>query len=588
MTEKNFAKIFLSITIILAVFCITGCGQKEFKSLLKIKPSKIIPTEVPYVEICNAGPTEETDELLVTFAIDITGSNKQGPGGGSDPNRQNRYQNLLDWLDKRINSGIDLSHEFYALVEFSSQGIKKNGGIVNGIDRYDPNKPFMNINEFKTLVQGQMTASVDDNGTPYLDTLDALISILKDELKLRDKKYQEELLLNPKAKATIAQALAIWLSDGQPCTARDGEQFAGQGDSGCNLPKPPNTPPIIINVDTILDRVKDLVDVFPNDAVYGKFLKWSSLNTGFYQAPGVTNQYANKLLTDMATKGHGQFFDFSNGGKIDYDQVVRVETRKIKTDIVDWEIQNMNAFWNEDSGILELDSDADGVPDSQEFPVECKNKYSCNGSGIADGIYFRVTGKSCETEIDVATKQEVCRKDLVAKCCIAGKCIDQDGDGLLACEEAKLGTNDLKYDSNNDGIIDYTAFHRYYFITDESEITGIGPNFDFDQDGLTDYEELTHTLTPRRINNQDIPGLKPVERKNIKHTYDPIKGKSCDFYKIDNLPSVMPKKNDLMRVTIIDKQTSGAGEKKLRVAIKPLVHGKLTIHDSDFKSLVVK
>lgn len=581
-------------TLLPFVFILASCGNaltdwifpikgKDLDGLTKNIPPLQPKIVEPFVEICNTDPDKEVDKLLVTFALDTTGSNTS-----SDQDRQNRYQNLLNWIDKRKNSGIDLTNERYSLIEFAEggQGIRVNANR-NATFGDDGDSYFMSLDQFEEIIQQQIgKTNEDEGGTPYIATINKMADVLTHEVERIMENYNEEKENNPELKITTFQSLNIFLSDGSPFTSQDGcYPEINPGNSTCQGFSNPYGG---VNELGIMSKIEQLVDFLPNQAPYSQFIKNITLNTGFYEVQD--SPLAKSLLSRMATKGHGKFFDFSLGQEIDYDQVVVVETRHIPRNILDWDIKNLNAQWDEDVGKLLLDSDGDGVADIYEFPVTCINKYSCNNSGIRDGIYFQISGKvkSCPTEI--VNNVVVCKPDPIA--CLKnsdGKYIDQDGDTLTQCEEAKLGSNDLEFDSNQDQIVDDTAFYRNYFITSQNGITGQAPVGDYDGDGLNDYQELTKTFTPRTWHNtNDIPGVKPVERVRISTVYDSVKNKKCDYYKIKNMPVMKADKSDLIQITIVDWLTFGAGEKTLRIAKVPLKNGTVDIREKDFKSYIVK
>jgi len=573
-----WSRIFcFALIAIMSVTMSTSCGKKSFQGLKKSIPPLKPKVVFPQVEICSIDPEKETDDLVVTFEIDITGSNTGADG--SDPTRENRYGQAIAWANKRLASGINLEHESYALIEFSSNGQIVNGGNVN------PDKPYMSLQEFRDLLIVQRGASVDNNGTPYMATINKAREILELEIKARIKKFNEEKLTNPDALETTFQALVIFLSDGQPCTAEDGSVLDTYG-------QPPNEgcPQFgSAKVGDIIQKVKDLVDIFPSDPVYGKWIKYITLNTGFYQPAGKANPYANELLKAMALAGHGQFYDFSNGGTIDYDQIVRVETRNIQYGIQNWEIMNRNGYWDEKkTEKLLLDSDMDGVADQDEFPAECVNRYSCNGSGVRDSIYYKFFGKSCVTDPG-PNNTLVCRKEPANLCTVGDKPpVDKDGDLLIRCEEDKLGTNDEEFDTDHDGIIDFTALNRDFFTTNSQDPV---PNMslqDPDQDSFNNMMELTKMFSPWTINNLDLPpGYKPISRERLNVVYDPVKNQKCEYFKIHDFPVLKTDKSDVVQINIIDQEQYGMGKKLLRTAIVPLVNGEVSIKNSDFKSRIV-
>lgn len=578
---------FWRLSLLLIMPLLYSCGNaltdwinlskpKDFDHLEKYIPPIKPKVVEPFVEICDADPIKESDELLVTFALDITGSNKN-----TDPQRLNRYQNLLDWIDKRVASGIDTSTEKYALIEFSLRGQIVNGG------QFDPKRPFIPIDEFRQIVDKQFRGgSTDLDGTPYQATVRKMREILELEIKERIKKHEEELKLNKDAKRVTFQSLNIMLSDGQPCSQEDGgEFFAGQ-------PSPPSCPQFgQIQEGLILDRVEDLVDDFTKDPVYGQYLTQVNLNTGFYEAVGGDNIYAKELLKKMADKGRGIFFDFSNGAKIDYDQVVKVVVRTIRITPNEWEVKNLNVQWNEDFEQIMIDTDMDGLPDALENPVYCKDKFNCDGSGLRDGIYYKNHhGFSCETTIDNQTGKTVCRvKPNDCPKTQDGRYLDEDGDTLIQCEEKGLGSNDEKFDTNNDFIVDDTAYYRSYYIGSPDQNMGMPPVQDSDSDGFSDYVEVQKLFTPWTIPMTDHPGIKPLEYKRIGESYDPVLNKKCHYWKVDNIPVMMPNRDDMIQFTIIYRPKTGYEQKTfIKIAKVNMNKGSLTIKEKDFKSYIVK
>lgn len=587
MIVKKFQQPCIRLLLLLSSLTLVSCGNgltdwifpvksKEFEGLVS-KPALVKPKVVtPYVEICDADPIKESDELLVTFALDITGSNQN-----TDPQRLNRYKNLLEWIDARVASGVDTSGEKYALIEFSLRGQVLNGG------KSDPLKPFMPISEFREIVQTQFNGgSTDLDGTPYKATVNKMREILEIEIKERIKKHAEELKTNKDAKKVTFQSLNIMLSDGQPCSQDDGGSFFdGQ-------PSPPACPQFgQISEQSIIDRVESLVDDFTKDPVYGQYLTQVNLNTGFYEAVGGDNVYAKELLRKMAEKGRGIFFDFSNGAKIDYDQVVKVVVRTIRISPNEWEVKNLNVQWNEDLELQMLDSDADGLPDAQENPSYCKDKPDCDEDGIRDGIYFRNHfGFSCEVMQDSKTGKKVCR--IKPNNCAKtqdGKYLDADGDLLRQCEEKALGSNDEKFDTNNDFIVDDTAFYRNYYIGSPDQNLGMPPTQDSDGDGFSDYEEIQKLFTPWTIPMYDHEGRKPISYKRIGESYDPVLNKKCNFWKVSNMPVLMPNQDDQIQFTIIYRPRTGFEQKTfIKIAKVKMLNGELSIKENDFKSYIVK
>lgn len=133
-------------------------------------------------------------------------------------------------------------------------------------------------------------------------------------------------------------------------------------------------------------------------------------------------------------------------------------------------------------GFAVVDSDADGLFDHEEDQLSQYDKNKSRTNGIClDVIDFRYGGcvtLGCDPEIDI------------------------DGDGLNQCEELTLGTSDIDWDFDNDGISDY--FEVIYgfnpLVDDRAE--------DYNGDGISNFINFTHGAGPWT----DIASV-PDERK---------------------------------------------------------------------------
>ncbi|MDH4466453.1 MAG: hypothetical protein QE271_00225 [Bacteriovoracaceae bacterium] len=587
---KKFT-LFQFKSLLLLIFLLNCGGKKELEKLNKIVPVTSPLVVYPSVEICNIAPNEEVDGIDVIISLDNTGSNVAGPGGGSDPDRRYRYDLLIEWADTRlINPLFKNELENYALIEFNLGDTIVNGQ-ANG--NFNQQKPFLKLQEFRDLVAAQKTATNDSDGTPYARIIKKAEELVIADLKIRKEKYAQELLTNPAAKKSLFQVLHILVTDGQNCSGDkpDGGVYGHYG----QVETDPYTCPQFGQVDVtgpsgMLQLVKDFVTKLPAHPEWGQYITYAQLNTVYYQKTSASNPFAKFLLKDMAEAGYGVFFD-ATGGPIPYDQVIKLDPKNINNTIVDWGILPRNAKWDEENTewIL-LDSDADGVADVEEFPAYCVFKESCNDSGVRDFVYYRFYKKSCKL-IAGPNGVDVCASEIATICGPQGKPrLDNDGDGLYNCEEDKLGSNPELPDSDANGITDFYSVMRNYPITNPLYPVPNPAGMDQDDDKLSDYQEIVKTFTPWKIDNSllDFRGLKPITRTRTSFTFDPIKGIKCEYFRIDNVPTLKPNQDDLLQFDVIMQQTSGQGEKIIYTAIEPLVKGQANIKWSDFKIRVQK
>jgi hypothetical protein len=544
-------KILSTTAILLASFALSSCGVKSLKQLEAKKPV-IEPLVVKSsVEICNIVPSKEIDKLGIFFIIDVTGSNATNVGApGNDADKSQRYGQLSTWLAERRAkySPEVLKNEDYAIMQFASGRSRINAGAVN------PDKPFLPIEEFETLVQSAR-AYQDNGGTPYKETL----TKAKEHVELDLQKMLAYHAAHPDEPIVLKNYVFIFLSDGRPCTAEDGGYFTSPDEPGaCNLG--------LINKTSITDKVKSLIQF---DSEYKPFVGSMVMNTGYYNKSN--DVQAETLLTEMADAGNGKFSNFNNGAKINYDELVKYTERRVLKEVAEWFTENRSIIWDYGYMNFVLDTDNDGLEDYLEHPA-CVNKYSCLDDGVRDGVRFEVYSERY-ADPEIAFDRSLCYDDLT------GQRIDFDNDGLLDCEEMLLKTNKKEIDTNFDGIFDETAFYTRYFLTKETNETSSSLR-DTDFDGISDYQEIKR-FTPWKTNNTRIDGIKPMGFKQVDSYYDPVARKSCIIYDITDIPKGT--ETDLIKVTILDKERFGAGSKSVRCAYKRMDKGLVSIKDGDLK-----
>ncbi len=144
------------------------------------------------------------------------------------------------------------------------------------------------------------------------------------------------------------------------------------------------------------------------------------------------------------------------------------------------------------SGVGGVDSDGDGLPDSEEATHGTQPDVAdTDGDGIGDGDEVRLYGTNPALP-------------------------DTDGDGLDDGEEIGLGTDPLAQDTDGDGLPD--GWEVAHGLNPRSALGDDGANGDPDGDGLTNAEEFARNMHPRALDT-DGDGL--PDDWEVRYQLDP-------------------------------------------------------------------
>jgi hypothetical protein len=226
--------------------------------------------------------------------------------------------------------------------------------------------------------------------------------------------------------------------------------------------------------------------------------------------PAADQARAIRLLSEMAFAGDGGFTQFGQATAISFNGLDLHTSREplVYKELV---VTNNNVVATASGN--KIDTDADGIPDDQELLVKsldgtktlCPLDEDTDGDGISDGVEIKLamdplTPNDPVECIDLVSTQESgndpCSKENPPATKTWRKYADKDHDGLNACEERLLGTQDSLMDSDADGIPDKVEFvaGTNYLAVDHLA--------DSDFDGVVNREEIRGHTDPRSADSQ--------------------------------------------------------------------------------------
>lgn len=190
---------------------------------------------------------------------------------------------------------------------------------------------------------------------------------------------------------------------------------------------------------------------------------------------GYIREEAEPLLVSMAEQGGGTYRDVNTAAEIDLD--FGYQSLRAPFALTDLFAINTSAVPTETG--IEADSDGDGIADTEEFDRSLDPLLrDSDGDGFGDLIELRNLTRGFDP-LDPTVPAWGCDDTE-----------DRDGDGLLACEEAFLGTNPLLPDTDLDRLPD-------------------GLEFRFDLDPLVDDARVDHDVDGRNSGDELRAGTHP-------------------------------------------------------------------------------
>ena len=226
----------------------------------------------------------------------------------------------------------------------------------------------------------------------------------------------------------------------------------------------------------------------------------------------------------MAQLGGGDFRDFRNNEKVNFLNFRFGQTRRTYT-FDKLVVSNFSALpaSPEDAG----DTDSDGLSDFDEADAGTSPwDVDTDGDGFSDGVerHFARLGASFNPvgfiQPDGGGRDPGCPPAL--------RGVDSDCDGLTDCDEQIIGTNSLKMDSDDDGIIDSIEWQM------QSAPSGKDLGQDPDNDGLKTGEEVMMHMDPKVVDDNKLTSQAYRYTVQRKGEVDGA-GRQCFNFRVDNI-----------------------------------------------------
>jgi len=230
---------------------------------------------------------------------------------------------------------------------------------------------------------------------------------------------------------------------------------------------------------------------------------------------GYDEPQARALLRAMAIEGRGAFRD-ANLGEID-NRFLDFDFHALEAPQALWGLMAWNQHARLAGGVPAPDTDADGMADVFEDALGTDPDLADSDLGGGDGytdVFETLLSDRGFDALDPATPAVPCSDTM-----------DLDGDGLLGCEEAYLGTDPRHPDSDGDKVLDWIEL---VLGTDPTRDDG---NEDLDFDGILNAEEAFAGTDPavpdadRYLDSAiqyrvvDMGRLAPVEGEEERECY---------------------------------------------------------------------
>jgi hypothetical protein len=528
--------------MVVSAALLLSCSQAK-EDLTPLSQESLIKAGVTALnaKFCTQEPSAMKSKLKILFVVDKSSSNQDslinGSFGGTDPTGVRRYLPLKLFTQKYV----DDPSVYFGLLNFSTAAVPRQGYTNSATTIAEVVASEANPN-------GSNPSMPSDGGwTNFQAALNEAYNIINADIKVA-KEAQE---------ASSSAYVVFFLSDGAPFV--DGTELA-------NLQRK----------DGLVAQVKAIVALQKESKM---FVDSIQIHTGYYFV-GDELKLASEYMRDMAAAGNGQFFQFSSGDLIDFNQF-SMPLRKVQKVLRDVFLESLNTVWT--NGALEWDGDGDGISDKEEQRLGSNpQKEDSDGNGVSDGVELYALGKPCRDAKCAAAGAEPVTGCSVFKPAtgstlpvVRGR-IDTDKDFLNDCEEQFiLKSDNANFDSNSDWIPDGLAVrNKLAFIAGMNE-TSLDP----DSDAVTNYNEVKKG-TPINFANSDLLGFNPFAYE-LNQTSQK-EGKFCYNLSISNISMINSAQK--FRLHMMESTAIIDTKSYLRTAEFTLKQGQLNrVSETDFR-----
>jgi hypothetical protein len=247
-----------------------------------------------------------------------------------------------------------------------------------------------------------------------------------------------------------------------------------------------------------------------------------ALHTVYLAAPDTPDSVqleAKELLAGMAQLANGTYRSFEateriNLFSIDFTSFIR--TFALKQMVA----MNLNALPADGDSLV--DSDGDGLTDQEEFEAGTSPFVAdTDGDGFSDLVEVRQTNAGLDP---VFSGDADCRMDTDRR--------DDDGDGLLNCEERYFGTNSRLIDSDADGFPDDVELRMGTNASAEDTLA------DTDFDGALNGTEIAAHTDPRHNDVMDFSRIAYRTSLRLLRDEETLPGRLCYEFSVSNITLV--------------------------------------------------
>jgi len=385
------------VLLLLATLSGVACTDADLESV-PIPPKPPLDDKMRIEgSFCTEDPMSVEFPVKILFVVDVSDSMSQtDPPNPLDNNYTGRTRAVIDVINALSGiKGVEIG-----IITFHSSVNDVTGGF----------KPNFTPQDVVDLTTAALSLQSNAAQTNYEGALDAAFQLLVADMRTRDIKVRSR-----------SKYVVIFISDG--------------------MPNPVTEDPPANTDERILRLVKDIADL-----EHEHQLRELKLHT-VYLSGTTPPQYQlvpETLLKNMAETGRGTFRNIGNGERINF---LTIDFTSFRRMFIVKSFSAMNRNTRPGVG-QDTDSDGDGLSDSYEILIGTDpTKKDTDGDGFSDLLEDRLRNAGfdpldpADADCQVTPADDYNRRD-------------DDGDGLLNCEERFIGSAARLVDTDADGLPD--------------------------------------------------------------------------------------------------------------------------------------